>query len=253
MTMLAPRVLAAAAALTLTALATAGTAYAAEQRAGELAGGPAVGACSTMTAEQAAAAIDRSTAVPCSEKHTAQVAGVVQLPSGMQWSGASRADLFRVVAGRCLPEVAATLGRDTRTRDSSAYDYVWFEPSKRERSQGARWLSCSVIRPKAALLITLPTSRTPFLASGTLRDGLARCMTKAGDRTPCSAGHLWRATGTFVVSGRYPGPKALNRTATNRCRTRVAAGKPYRWTYGDKVTWNVAHDHVVVCFSKTRS
>ena len=254
MTIRIPRVLPAVAALMLTALGATGPSYAAhQQRAGSLTGAPTVGACSVMTAAQAAAAVDRSTVVSCSQQHTAEVAGVVKLPSGLRWSQATRADLYRVIADRCLPYVAATLGRDTRTRDSSAYDFVWFESTKTQRSQGARWLSCSVIRPKGADLITLPTSTTPFLPSGRLRDGVARCMTRTGDRTPCSAGHLWRATGSFVVTGRYPGRKALNRKADTRCRTRVTAGKPYRWTYWDKTTWNVGHDHVVVCFSRTRS
>ena len=46
---------------------------------------------------------------------------------------------------------------------------------------------------------------------------------------------------------------ALNSKAVGRCRSRVKANKPYRWTYRDKITWNVAHDHTVVCYSKTGS
>ena len=42
-------------------------------------GAPTVGACSTMTAKQSAAQADRSTVVPCSQGHSAKVAGVVLL------------------------------------------------------------------------------------------------------------------------------------------------------------------------------
>jgi hypothetical protein len=259
MTISSTRVLAGAATLTLAALALAalaamGPSYAgpSQPAAGVMTGAPTVGTCSNMTAQQAGAPTDRSTVVPCTQAHTAQVAGVVKLPTRVHWGKASTATLFRVIADRCVPKVDATLGRDARTRDSSAYDFVWFMPTKAQRSQGARWLSCSIIRPKVATLLSLKTSTAPFLPDGKLPDGVARCLTRTVYNTPCAARHLWRATGTFVVSGRYPGQKALNRKAETKCRSRVTAGKSYRWTYRDKITWNVAHDHVVVCYSKTR-
>jgi len=254
MTISTTRALAVAAALTLTALGAVAPSYAGtQQRAGAMTGAPTIGTCSTMTAQQAAAHSDHSTVVDCSQSHTAQVAGVVRLPKGLQWSEASIARLFHVVVAGCLPQVHATLGRNNATRDSSAYDYVWFEPTRAQRDAGARWLSCSVTRPKAATLAALPTSTVPFLPDGTLPDTVARCLTREGYNTPCSAGHLWRATGTFTVSGTFPGPKALTKKAIARCASRVRAGKPYAWTYRDKVTWNVGGDHVVVCYSKTRA
>ena len=254
MTISTTRALAVGAALTLTALGAVTPSYAGTQRrAGAMTGAPTVGTCSTMTATQAAARSDHSTIVDCALAHTAQVAGVVRLPQGLQWSQASTARLFHVVVSGCLPQVHATLGRNNATRDSSAYDYVWFTPTKAQREAGARWLSCSVTRPKGTSLATLPTSTAPFLPDGALPDKVARCLTRKGYNTPCSAGHLWRATGTFTVSGTYPGPRVLARKAINKCASRVRAGKPYAWTYRDKVTWNVGQDHVVVCYSKTRA
>lgn len=241
------------AALLPIALGVAAPSYAGgEALTGPSTGAPVVGTCSTLTAKQAGARSDHSTVVDCSQPHTAEVAGVVRLPKDLQWSRATKGDLFRVVVDRCLPKVQSTLGRDDPTRDSSAYDYVWFEPTQAQRDQGARWLSCSIDRPKGTVLVDLPTSTVPFLPSGTLPDKIARCQNKQGYNTPCAAAHLWRATGTFTVSGRYPGTKALNAKAIAKCRSRVKAGKPYAWTYRDKVTWNVGHDHVVVCYSKTR-
>jgi Septum formation len=245
------RVVAVAAAFTVTALGVTGPSYAGPQRAGGMTGAPTVGACSTMTPQQGDAMSDHSTVVDCSQGHTAQVAGVVKLPKQLDWNQASTNDLFRVVADRCLPEVAAALGRDAKTRDTSAYHYLYFAPTKAQRNQGARWLSCSIIRPKDSELAKLPTSSTPFLPGGRLPDSLARCLSKAVRNTPCSAAHAWRATGTFWVAGTYPGQKALNKKALGKCRSRVKSDKPYRWTYRDKITWNVAHDHVVVCYSKT--
>jgi hypothetical protein len=247
------RALAAAAALTLTTLATIGSAHAGTSRVGDpMHGAPTVGTCSTMTAAQAAASADKSTAVPCGKTHTAQVAGVVRLPARLQWSTAGVLQLFRVVVDQCRPQVNAMLGRNDRTRDRSAYDYVWFEPTKAQRSKGARWLSCSVVLRETGALAPLPRAKAPFLPSGTLSDRVARCLTKKPYTTTCSAQHLWRATGTFTVAGSYPGPTKLNATAKHKCSSRVQAGRAYRWTYRDKITWNRGHDHVVVCYSKTR-
>jgi hypothetical protein len=246
------RALATAAALALTAVAPAGPAHAGTSTA-PMTGAPTVGTCSTMTAAQAGARADHSTAVKCSLAHTAQVAGVVRLPSRLQWDTASDRDLYRVIARRCLPKVDAVLGRSTRTRDASAYDLLWFTPTKAQIAQGARWLSCSVELRQARSLARLPTSTTPFLPAGALPDKVARCLTRSALTTRCSARHRWRATGTFTVTGSYPGRTKLNHKAEDKCRSRVTPGKAYRWTYQDKVTWNAGGDHVVVCYSATDS
>jgi hypothetical protein len=218
-------------------------------------GAPAIGACSTMTATQASARADHSARVPCSQAHTARVAGVVRLPARVSYSSGI-STLYRVIADRCRPKLNTMLGRADRARDSSAYDLVWFLPSKAQRRHGARWLSCSVVLRQASTLAKLPTNRTPMLPSGRLRDGIRRCMLADISRivtTRCSAGHGWRATGSFVVArNHYPGATALNRKARAKCAGRVAAGKPYRWTYSSKIDWQVSGDHAVICYSKTR-
>jgi hypothetical protein len=247
------RALAAAAALTLTVLATTSPAHAGEQgRAGDpFAGAPTVGDCTTLTVKQAGAFSDRSAKVACTEAHTAQVAGVVKLPARVKWSTAGVGALFRVVADKCAPKVDALLGRDARTRDSSAYSYFWFGPTKNQRAKGARWLSCSVALVKAPKLAKLPTSTSPFLPDGALPDSVSRCLTKSVFLTMCKAPHAWRATGTFTVAGKYPGKKALNKKGNRKCQSRVHS-KVYRWTYRDKASWNLDHDHVVVCYTKTK-
>jgi hypothetical protein len=253
------RLAAVALALTIAAAGAlpAGPSYAGQDRAGQersgaATGAPNVGTCSTMTVAQADAPTDHSTVVDCSQRHNAQVAGVVRLPKRLQWTNASPRDLMRVIAARCEPDVQMTLGRDMGTRDSSAYEYVWFVPGKAQRAAGARWLSCSVVRPRASGLAALPTSTAPFLPSGTLPDPLARCLTRSVLDTPCSARHLWRATGTFAMSGSFPGQKALARKARSKCPSRVTGGETFRWSARNRFSWNLAHDHVVVCYSRTR-
>jgi Septum formation len=246
------RALATAAALTLPVVALVSPASAGAST-DPMVGAPTVGTCSTMTAAQAGARADHSTIVDCSVAHTAEVAGVVRLPSRLQWDTAGDRALYRVIARRCLPEVEAMLGRNTRTRDSSAYDLLWFRPTKTQIAEGARWLSCSVELRQARSLARLPTSTTPFLPAGTLPDKVARCLTRSALTTRCSARHRWRATGTFTVTGSYPGHRKLDTKANEKCRSRVTPGQPYRWTYQDKITWNVGGDHVVVCYSPTDS
>jgi len=218
-------------------------------------GAPPVGACSTMTAAQATARVDHSTTVPCSQAHTARVAGVVRLPKSLSYSS-TVTKLYRVVAEHCRPEANAVLGRSDRARDSTAYDLVWFLPSKAERRHGARWLSCSVVLRQASTLAQLPTNRTPMLPDGRLGDGIRRCLladTSHIITTRCSAKHGWRATGSFTVARtHYPGAKALNRKARKKCAGRVAPHQAYRWTYSTKIDWQVSGDHAVICYSHTR-
>jgi Septum formation len=218
-------------------------------------GAPTVGACSTMTAKQAAAQADHSTVVPCSEAHTAKVAGVVSVPDRLDFSQIAK--LYRVMVNRCRPKVNALLGRTDRVRDSSAYDLVWFIPTKTQRQHGARWISCSVVLRQAFKLAKLPTNKTPLLPSGRLGEGIHRCLLKDTSRvitTRCVAGHGWRATGSFVISSStYPGHKAINHKARTKCATRVIAGRSYRWTYSTKINWQVGGDHAVICYSKTSS
>jgi putative regulator of septum formation len=247
------RAVAAAAALTLTALAVTGPAHATRQgraTTDPLVGAPTVGACTTLTPQQGAAVSDHSTVVDCTAAHTAEVSGVVKLPKRLTFSTATAKALFAVVAEKCGPKVNDMLGRDNATRDSSAYSYFWFEPTKKQRAEGARWLSCSVVLSQGARLVKLPTSTAPFLPAGALPDKVARCLNKSAFITTCKAAHAWRATGTFSVAGAYPGAKALNKKANRRCSSRVRS-KAYRWTYKDKATWNLGDDHVVVCYTQT--
>jgi hypothetical protein len=217
-------------------------------------GAPTVGACSTMTAKQSDAQADRSTVVPCSQAHTAKVAGVVQLPDALDYSSGT-GKLYRAMVDRCKPQWNALLGRTHAVRDSSAYQLVWFIPTKNQRQHGARWMSCSVVLRQGTRLAKLPTNKAPLLPSGKLRDRIHRCLlatTTAAITTRCSAKHGWRATGSFVVaSKKFPGAKAVNRTARTKCASRVNPRRAYRWTYWTKVNWQVGGDRAVICYTKT--
>jgi hypothetical protein len=219
-------------------------------------GAPTVGACSTMTADQSDAASDKSTVVPCSQDHTAKVAGVVQLPAKLDYS-AGTAALYKVVLKRCRPLWNDLLGRTAAVRDSSAYQLVWFNPTQRQQNHGARWLSCSVVLRQGSTLAKLPTNKSPLLPTGKLGDRIHRCLlatTSAVVTTRCKAKHGWRATGAFVIdSDHYPGAKTINRTARKKCVSRTDRDKAYRWTYWTKLGWQAGGDHAVICYTKTTS
>jgi hypothetical protein len=219
-------------------------------------GAPAIGACSTMTATQASARADHSARVPCSRAHTARVAGVVRLPARVSYSSGI-STLYRVIADRCRPKLNTMLGRADRARDSSAYDLVWFLPSKAQRRHGARWLSCSVVLRKGTELAKLPANKAPLLPKGELGDRIHRCLlatTASTITTRCSAEHGWRATGSFVVSSEtFPGTTAVNRAARTKCPRLTNPRKPFRWTYWTKVNWQAGGDHAVICYTKTKS
>lgn len=218
-------------------------------------GAPTVGACSTMTPMQADARADKSTVVSCSQTHTAKVAGVVQLPDGLAYPKTGR--VYRAMVDTCKPKWNKLLGRTHAVRDSSAYQLVWFTPTKTQRQHGARWVSCSVVLRQGSKLARLRTDQTPLLPSGKLGDRIHRCLlatTSAAITTRCSAEHGWRATGSFVIaSKKYPGAKAVDRTARTKCASRTNQRKAYRWTYWTKVNWQVGGDHAVICYSKTTS
>jgi hypothetical protein len=217
-------------------------------------GAPTVGACSTMTARQSDARADKSTVVPCSQPHTAKVAGVVPLPDSLDYSS-SPTKLYRAMVNRCKPTWNSLLGRTHAVRDSSAYQLVWFFPTKHQRQHGARWMSCSVVLRQGSKLAKLPANKKPLLPSGKLGDRIHRCLlktTSAAITTRCSAPHGWRATGSFVVtSKKFPGVKAVNRMARTKCASRTNPRKAYRWTYWTKIAWQVDGDHAVICYTKT--
>ena len=57
----------------------------------------------------------------------------------------------------------------------------------------------------------------------------------------------------MIASKKYPGAKAVNRTARTTCASRTTQGKAYRWTYWTRINWQVGGDHAVICYSKTKS
>ena len=210
---------------------------------------PSVGECRNVDLTAASQASDSTAPIDCANTHTLRVIAVGHLPDGVTWS--QDAAVEKAAIRICQPAWNQTLGRTAGVRDMSAYTYFWFEPTRVQRSHGARWIRCDLGLLGGSRILALPTDRTPALDQPPLRDKVARCLTaRTVATTTCARTHAWRATGTFTMtSTTFPGAKKIAAAATRKCPSRVSTDY-YRWTYKLKLLWRVGKDHVVVCYSK---
>jgi hypothetical protein len=69
--------------------------------------------------------------------------------------------------------------------------------------------------------------------------------------TTCTARHGYRSTGSFAVASRtFPGRQKLIQIGRSRCPALVHS-RSYLFTWRAKLVWNLVHDRVVVCYTKT--
>jgi len=209
---------------------------------------PTVGECRTTNLADASKPSDTSAPTDCAATHTLRVIAVGHLPDDVAWSQAAAVE--KVAAKICQPAENEALGRSYAVRDMSAYSYFWFEPTKGQRSHGARWIRCDLGLWGGAKILPLPTDETPALEQPPLPEKVARCLTpRSFSPTTCARKHAFRATGVFTMkSSTFPGTAKLNAAAARRCPSRVSSDA-YRWSYRLKPGWS-AGDHLVVCYSK---
>ncbi|MBB6628371.1 septum formation family protein [Nocardioides sp. KIGAM211] len=210
---------------------------------------PRVGACRTITYAQGAAVSNSTRPISCRRSHTVRTVAVPRLPAGVDWD-ASDEKLGRVVTRACQPAVDRVLGRTARVRDLSAYSWFWFKPTRAQREHGARWLRCDLTLRAGTHVLELRRDRRPVLGGLPHADRVARCLTSDVVTTSCARTHVWRATGTFVKKGGYD-TAALDRAGLRRCPGKTS-GERFRWTYRSETAWKLG-DHVIVCYTRTRS
>ncbi len=217
---------------------------------------PAVGECRKLTAAQAAGASDTSAPIPCSGTHNDRVIAVPRLPKGVSWSDLDTDHkVVRTGVKLCTSPYRTALGQTGRVRDRTAYSFLFFAPTTDQQARGARWLRCDLVLVHGKKLAALPTDDEPALTGPTPPDRVARCLGGADLlTTPCAFAHSYRATGTFVVARHdYPGRAALLRLGRSKCPAMVSTDTNFRFTWAPKLVWNLVHDHVVVCYSHTKS
>jgi hypothetical protein len=210
---------------------------------------PSVGECRVLTVRQAGAQSNTTAPIACSKAHNDRVIKVADLPAGTTWDGLTTTQMIKLGVRECVPAFHHALGQNDKVRDSSAYTWIFFAPTKAQRSSGANWIRCDLILQRGRTLQNLPTDSVPALSSH-LPNGVRRCATGARHlNTVCSAPHNYRATGAFTVAGRYPGDRRLGRIAIHRCPALVSSPQ-FLFAHQSRYTWTKEHDHAVVCFSK---
>lgn len=228
------------------------TSYAAAQAAGS--DRPAVGECRALRFGQISGRSDTSTPVACSTAHTDRVIKVADLPSGITWDALTDTQATRLGVTECTPAFRRALGQNDKVRDSTAYAWIFFEPTLAQRTSGANWIRCDLILLEGRALQHLPTDSVPALGSGKPSDKVRRCL--VGTRhltTVCAAIHTFRATGAFALRGSYPGTATLAGIARKRCPALVSTPRRFLFSHEPAFTWNHVHDHAVVCFSHRSS
>ena len=237
----------------LTALATASVALvAAPALAGTTATEPSVGECHDLTIDQAYAKADTQPAVDCAQPHTVRTIAVGTLPDNLDWDS-SDAAIGKAVDAVCRPAFAQALGRNESTRLMSAYGLFWFEPTKGQRADGARWFTCELGLYGGGRLLDLPTDAVPALPEAPLPDSVALCRQgRTYANTTCARKHAYRAAGTFVMRhDGYPGKKAQDRIIHKHCPA-MTAPDPYVAWYLTRPSWKAGF-RTVTCFAVTRS
>ena len=91
--------------------------------------------------------------------------------------------------------------------------------------------------------------------SSTIPANAKRCLAgKSHLVTTCKATHSYRATGSFNVDVKtFPGRKRIIQIGRNRCPALVSTDRDFLFSWKPQVLYNVAHDHTVVCFSRSAS
>jgi Septum formation len=209
---------------------------------------PVVGECHLYKYAEVDHASEKSKAIPCDQKHTAQVIAVVKVPKRIPF--ADSLGVFDATGPACYRALAKTLHGNLAFRTLSAYNFAFFVPTKAEQAAGARWVRCDLILEGGRKLMPLPT---PFLSSRPLPDDVARCLLKAGPAllpTVCSRKHSYRAAGIVKLKGSYKTPRVFLSIAAKSC-PRVA-GKGWVVTYPNDVAWRAGNREITCSRATTK-
>jgi len=215
-------------------------------------GKPAVGQCRSLTLAQASASSNPTAPTGCSSAHNARVIAVRNLPKGVTYAQLNtRAKVSTMAVRLCYPAFRRALGRNDRVRNTSAYSYLYFVPTPKQRSSGAHWLRCDLALRHGGSLAKLPTDRKPALRKK-VPNGVKRCL--AGKHlltTTCTSHHQYRAAGAVTIDiKKYPGRTKMVKIGRSRCPAIVTTDADYRFTWSGKTVWNVAGDHTLVCYNR---
>ncbi len=225
-----------------------GTAPATAAEPDPLYGAPAVGDCYDLTKEQAWGSSTREKPVDCSTRHTLLVGAVGTLPASVGYD--EPAKFRRAVKRICDPFWLTYYDLDDHRSYRTVLQGIWLGPTKTQRKNGARWVSCSISLALSTSLQPLPEGG-PAKATARPDDSIARCATKRYLTTVCTKRHAWRVTHSFSAKARGKGDvleARLERAAVRVCSRRIDGN---RWLWGSRSTTK-RNTYALVCLAKTR-
>lgn len=196
---------------------------------------PEEGQCREMADESAAAVSDASPLVDCTEEHTATTYYV--------GAYAGEEPVTDEAAYGCREQLPDALGLSAEEAALTAYQYVFFQPTDEQWDDGDRWFRCDIVLPAVEALQPLPTDEE--LVPDPLDDEHAACLTKNGERTPCSETHAFRAYDTWEGDGdALPTDDVLIKQGTAQC---PGATRYHYFTWPSAYAWSEG-DHLGVCW-----
>lgn len=167
---------------------------------------PTVGQCRALTDATVPKASDSTPAIACSQTHTAKTYYVGRFQGSTMNS---------TYAGEiCAEHLPAGLGLTQKQAALTAYQVLFFGPTKAQWAAGQRWFRCDVGLLAGTHVLPLPSDLTPT----PLPDSLAACLDQQGQTTPCNRSHVLRASGTYNLTGpSLPSPAKAQAQGRTQC------------------------------------
>ena len=205
-----------------------------------------MGSCYRLTLADAARPTNDNHPVDCSKPNTARTYYVGKLATVVDGHslGVDSDHVQQQLAETCPRKLASFLGGDTRARELSRFQAIWFSPTVEQYDAGADWFRCDVVAlAEPDKLLKLPSKqklqgildRGDALATYGLC-GTAEPGAKGFQRVACALPHAWVAISTIPIAGgdRYPGVGAVRAAGDNACSDQVRSrnGLPLKWSYG---------------------
>lgn len=225
---------------------------------------PRVHVCRDLTRADVARTTNASRLVDCADPHNAETYAAGQLPTRFEHSSESDPALADWAYDQCTTLLERHLGADQSVLMRSMLSWVWFSPSEKAWSAGARWYRCDLVGggQSGASYVDLPTVTENLLRGRNPDDRWMVCATGAsvnGQKVPCSEKHTWRAVTTIKLGepgDHYPGDSAVKATTHNYCAGSVRAWLDYPKDYDYAYTWFgedewKAGNRRSVCWAKT--
>ena len=211
---------------------------------------PEVGDCHSLTYTETQQVSDTDPRVSCKRTHTSRTIAVRNLPGS---SFGDTTTLGKAGYRACAAELATALGSSASARAQSAYDFVFFAPTKAEIKAGARWVRCDIVLRGVKTLLALPAAKTPALGAAPHASRLALCLrasSKSVAFTACSTTHNYRAVGTVAVSGsKYPARSRFRKIAAQRC-TAIVGSEDWYTSWPSQYGWVLGKDRQLVCYGR---